>query len=66
MFTIVRDEILKACKKYDVEFKDGVIVVKEDVDFRTLPKEVGEIVENLQNKRVPEELFSQLINPKIS
>ena len=44
-----------------IEFKDGAIAVKEGVDLRTLPKEVGRIVVRMQNKRVPEDLFDQVI-----
>lgn len=45
-----------------VEFKDGVIVVKEGVDLTTLPLETARIVKRMENKKIPEDLFAQVIN----
>ena len=55
MFTIVRDEILKACKKYDVEFKDGET-------YQVAYERLLDKISDLHTKEELEEIASQLLN----
>lgn len=59
MFTIVRDEILKACKKYDVEFKDGE---KYQVAYERLLDKVPELHTKEELKKFANQLLNKLVD----